>query len=494
MKKVYLVGAGPGDPNLITVRGRELLSQADCVIYDRLAAPELLSLVREDCELIYVGKENRNHTISQQKIHELLLQKAEDKEMVVRLKGGDPFVFGRGGEEALALTEGGIDFEVVPGVSSAIAAAAAAGIPVTHRGLAGGFHVVSAHSQRDCMAELDFEAMARGKDTCLFLMGFRELAQIVEGLLGAGMPGDMDIALISCGTMPGQRVCQGTLATITEMAEQADLVPPVLIAVGRTVALRKKLDSRKKGCFLVPGIGSSPGGLAAMLREKGLEANEIRLSEIVLLDWISDDNNRERELPDWLFFTSRNGVKGFFYGLNRAGWDIRRFSACKVAAVGEKTAEELRKYGICADFIPDRADAGHLAREWREQAAEEASVWYLKASDAVNHMAEYLAGHSALTEIAVYENRFVKLPDMPNLHRYDGILFTSGMLARQLFRTCPGSRAAVESCPVFSIGPKCTETLRSLGCQRIYEASDVSYESLAEEVWQYWYRCQDILS
>ncbi len=197
MSKVYLVGAGPGDPELITVRGRELLSQADCVVYDRLASPELLGYVREDCELIYVGKESGQHTLGQSEINALLVERARERDLVVRLKGGDPFVFGRGGEEILALIEHGVDFEVVPGVSSATAGVAAAGIPATHRGIAGGFHVVTAHDRRNRLADIDFAAMARGSDTCIFLMGLGVLGEIAERLAEAGMPADMDAIVIS---------------------------------------------------------------------------------------------------------------------------------------------------------------------------------------------------------------------------------------------------------------------------------------------------------
>ena len=211
MGKVALVGAGPGDEGLLTVRGLELIKKADCLIYDRLLNVRCLALTKENCEKIYVGKENHNHTMKQDDINELLYKKSKEYELVVRLKGGDPYVFGRGGEEALFLNTKGVEVEVVPGISSSVAAAALAGIPLTHRGLSKGFMVITAHNQKDAISEIDFSLLTDEDITLVFLMGLSHVGDIAKGLIDAGRRADTPAAVISCGTTTNQKKCVGTL-------------------------------------------------------------------------------------------------------------------------------------------------------------------------------------------------------------------------------------------------------------------------------------------
>ena len=243
MGTVYLVGAGPGDPELITVKGLKAVQEADCIVYDRLASPELLREAKPGCEQIYVGKASHNHTMRQEEINRLLAEKSREYEKTVRLKGGDVYVFGRGGEEGMYLKDCGVPFEIIPGVTSAIAGPACAGIPVTHRGIASGFHVVTAHSQSDQLAEIDFRAMAEGKETCIFLMGLGKLEEIARGLMDAGMPGSTEAAVISCATTARQQVCVSDLEHISRKAGEARLVSPAVIVVGQVVSLREKLGA-----------------------------------------------------------------------------------------------------------------------------------------------------------------------------------------------------------------------------------------------------------
>ncbi len=238
---VYLVGAGPGDPELITVKGLKVIREAGCIVYDRLSSPELLKEAKPGCELIYVGKACHNHTMGQEEINRLLVEKSMEYEKTVRLKGGDVYVFGRGGEEGMYLRAHGVPFQVIPGVTSAVAGPACAGIPVTHRGIASGFHVVTAHSQSDQLAEIDFHAMARGKETCIFLMGLGKVGEIAKGLMDAGMPAATDAAVISCAATPRQQVCVSDLEHIAGKVEEAGLVSPAVIVVGKVVGLREKL-------------------------------------------------------------------------------------------------------------------------------------------------------------------------------------------------------------------------------------------------------------
>ena len=239
---VYLVGAGPGDPGLVTVKGLELIKKADCIIYDRLSSPELLGYAGMDCERIYVGKADRHHTLPQEQINELLVEKAKEYHCVVRLKGGDVFVFGRGGEEGLYLREHGISYTVVPGVTSAIAGPAYAGIPVTHRGVATSFRVITGHRKNgEDLSEPDFTTMSDSKETLIFLMGLSRVRQIVDGLMQAGRNRQTPAAVISHATTEAQEICEGTLENLADRVEEAKLTSPALIIVGDVVVLRRQL-------------------------------------------------------------------------------------------------------------------------------------------------------------------------------------------------------------------------------------------------------------
>lgn len=235
--RVLLVGAGPGDPELITVKGLAALRAADCVVYDRLVSPELLAQAKPGCEFVFVGKENRHHTLPQDEINALLAEKARTHACVVRLKGGDPFVFGRGMEELQYLRARGIACTVVPGVTSAIAGPAAAEIPVTHRGLAQAFHIYTAHDRNDALADLDFASMRDDRATYVFLMGLMKLGEIVARLLAAGKPSDTPVAVVSRATLPTQREVRGTLADIADRVSAAQLESPAVIVVGAVAGM-----------------------------------------------------------------------------------------------------------------------------------------------------------------------------------------------------------------------------------------------------------------
>ncbi|MCI0346348.1 MAG: uroporphyrinogen-III C-methyltransferase, partial [Chloroflexi bacterium] len=287
---VWLVGAGPGDPGLITVRGRECLEQADLVVYDRLAAPELLSWANPTAERVYVGKDPGRHTLSQGEINQLLVERARAGQQVVRLKGGDPFVFGRGGEEALALLGAGIPFEVVPGVTSAVAAPASAGIPVTHRGVASSFAVVTGHedpSKPD--SAIRWAQLAGGVDTLVFLMSVEHVGEIADNLLRAGRHADEPAAVIRWGTTTDQQTVSGTLSRIAQQIEEAGLRPPAVLVVGQVVDLHAKLDWRSRQPLaglrvLVTRARQQASQFSARLRDLGAIPIEYPTIEIVPLD------------------------------------------------------------------------------------------------------------------------------------------------------------------------------------------------------------------
>ncbi|MBD5460926.1 MAG: hydroxymethylbilane synthase [Lachnospiraceae bacterium] len=515
--KVLLVGAGPGDPGLITVKGLEAVRQADCIVYDRLASPELLKEARPECECIYVGKEDRHHTMKQEEINRLLVQKSMQYATTVRLKGGDPYVFGRGGEEGLFLRESGVPFEVIPGISSCIAGPALAGIPVTHRGLAGGFHVVTARSRRDELADIDFAAMARGKETCVFMMGLSMVREIADRLMEAGMPSGTGAAVISQAATPGQRVCVSDLAHIAAQTEREKLPSPAVIVVGDVVGLRDRLQSaenrplrgRRYLVALPGGNSAAPSGeksaaLRQLLEEQGAVVDEVRTGEIVYTGkMLTEKQLRE---ADWLIFTSRNGVEAFWSGLIGDGAgacalagvgsggesaqterpDIRSLAGCRIAAVGEKTAQALRRHGLCADLIPDAWHSDALAEMLAERLKGTEKVWYVKAANADRHLREKLEKICLFQELEIYENREAAL-DLAGLsapEEYDGVFFTCASSVRRLCGAMQAERDTIGRewrwKKVFSIGPKTTAQLAEAEAANVLEARQSTYEGLVE--------------
>jgi len=359
---VYLVGAGPGDPGLITVRGLAALRSADVVVYDRLGvSPALLDHASRNAERIFAGKSARKHAMTQAQINRLLVSKARTGATVVRLKGGDPFVFGRGGEEAEALAKAGFPFEVVPGVTSATAGPAAAGIPVTHRDWAASVAIATAHeAPGKAGSRLDWEALARA-DTAVLLMGVERLADVAKALIAAGKPRTTPAAVIASATLPSQRTVTAPLSRIATAAKRARIEPPAITVVGDVVRLREVLggwDSRplSGARVLVTRTREQAGELSGVLRELGAEVIEAPAIKVEPpRAWTLVDRAVGR-LHDgvyrWTVFTSANGVRFFFTRLRAARLDARAFGRSRVAAVGTGTADALRAFGIEPDLVP----------------------------------------------------------------------------------------------------------------------------------------------
>ena len=357
---VYLVGAGPGDYKLISVKAKEYIETADTIVYDRLADSRLLAWAREDAEMIYVGKASSQHTMKQEDINKLLVDKCKEGKVVVRLKGGDPFVFGRGGEEALELVEHNLPFEIVPGITSAISVPAYAGIPVTHRAVATSFAVVTGHEDpTKGESNMRWDKLATGVDTLVFLMGVENLPHITAKLIENGRFPDTPAAVIRWGTKPEQEVLVTTVGTAADDVEKAGLKAPAIFIVGDVVNLRKKLawfDTKPLfgQTVLVTRAREQASVLTELLEERGarcIEAPAIKIVEpesFALLDTAIGQLNSY----DWIIFTSTNGVDYFFQRLKHAGLDSRVLAKSKVAAIGAQTGGHLEKYGIQADVIP----------------------------------------------------------------------------------------------------------------------------------------------
>lgn len=481
--RVYLVGGGPGDPKLITVGGVCAIRKADCIIYDRLSSPELLEEAKEGCEKIYVGKANHCHTMKQEEINRLLVEKSMEYETVVRLKGGDVYVFGRGGEEGIFLREKGVPFTVIPGVTSGIAGLSYAGIPITHRGVASGFHIVTAHDRRDELADIDFKAMAKGKETCVFLMGLSKVGEIAERLIEAGMSKEAKAAVISCATTVRQKTCVSDLEHIEEEVKRAELISPALIVVGDVVSFRDKLNFFEEyplfgKRYLIPKIGESVTRLKELLSKQGAAVEEVQVGKIVKKS--AEILEEEIKEVGWIIFTSKNGVEGFFESFYKSGLDIRKLAGCRIAVIGEKTAEVLRKYGFYADFIPNQYESDVFAKEFKELLTGEEKVWYVKAGNADGHLKEALKGCCRLEEVVIYENQAVELDleKIGALEEYDGICFTCASSVERMFQ---GLGQKMGQCKRFySIGGRTTACLEDYGVEKskILQASQADYEGI----------------
>jgi len=360
---VSLIGAGPGDPGLLTLRGAEALAAAEAVVYDHLVDPALLAHAHPGAERIYVGKKAGQHTLPQHEINALLVERGLAGQRVARLKGGDPFVFGRGGEEALALVEAGVPFEVVPGVTSA------AGIPVTHRELASSFAVITGHEDptKD-RPTVDWSRLATGVDTLVFLMGVGNLPQIVEQLVAHGRPADTPVALVRWGTMPDQQTVSGILANIVERVQAVGLEPPAVMVVGPVAALRERLRwFETRPLFgqrvLVTRTRQQASALSRRLRALGAAVIELPTIRIAPPDDWAPLDHAISDLPtyDWLVFTSVNGVGHFWARLVQAGLDARALHSVRLAAIGPATAAALKARGLWADCVPDKYVAEAVA-------------------------------------------------------------------------------------------------------------------------------------
>ena len=405
--KVVLVGAGPGDPGLLTIRGREALSQADVVVYDRLVGPAILAMMPEKAEKIDVGKEASHHKVPQWQINQILLDKALEGKNVVRLKGGDPFVFGRGGEELELLVEHGVEFEEVPGITSAIAASAYAGIPVTHRDFCSSLHIITGHAKAGAELSIDFEALVRTKGTLVFLMGVTAMPKIVEGLLQAGMDPKMPAAMVESGTTPAQRRCDATLETLPERAAAMGIHSPAIIIVGKVCALAKDFCWFEKRPLrgqkiLVTRPKERAGTLSDKLRALGADVVEYPCIETVPIVPCPEMECALGQIQayQWLAFTSPAGVEAFWNCLRGMGKDARQLGGVRLAAIGSGTARALAGHGLTADLIPSVYDAAHLGAELAEQGGK---VLILRAEIGSTALTEALEkGNMAYDDIPVY--------------------------------------------------------------------------------------------
>ena len=484
--KVVLVGAGPGDPGLLTWKGKKALEQADVVVYDRLVSPAVLDLIPPGVRRINVGKEAACHPVPQERINEILLEQARAGHRVVRLKGGDPFVFGRGGEELELLARSGVDFEEIPGVTSAIAAPAYAGIPVTHRDYASSLHIITGHARAGKELEIDFPALVRAGGTLVFAMGVSALPRITAGLMEAGMDGATPAALVENGTLPVQRRCVATLATLTQRSAEMEIRSPAVIVVGEVCTLsdafcwveKQPLHGRR---ILVTRPRDRAGALSEKLRDLGAEVWEYPCIETVPLVPCPDMETALGNLKayEWLVFTSPAGVEVFGNQMRTLGWDGRNLAGIRLAALGPGTARALSILGLRTDFMPAVYDAAHLGQELPARGR----VLILRAAQGSPALTETLARRTiAYDDIAVYRTVLTG-PDTVLAQAVEegavsAVTFTSASTVRGFLRAV-GTRADLSRITALCIGQQTAAEARSHGL-RAEVAREATPEALVE--------------
>ena len=474
--KVYLIGAGPGDPELLTLKGKRCLEEADVIVGDYLADPRLLRFMRPDAEYIYVGKKAGNHTMKQHEISELLAKKGEEGHIVARLKGGDPFVFGRGGEEIEVLRQHGVPFEEVPGITSAIAAPAYAGIPVTHRGVAASFAVITGHEDptKD-RSSIHWDKLAGGVDTLIFLMGVGHTAMIASQLMKYGRDPSTPAAFVRWGTRPYQETYTTTLAHAAEDVDRLGIQPPAVFVVGDVVNLRDTMDwFDNRPLFgkriVVTRSRSQASKLVHVLDAKGALCEEI---PTILIDSPSDEYQGMDEsidaLPnyDWIIFTSQNGVNCFFQRLYKQGKDARALGHLRIGAIGPVTARELNHYGLHADCVPKKYKAEDLLEEMKHQVKPGESILIPRAKEARSILPEGLTDIGAKVKVV---EAYQTIPDKENKEKLisllekkevDIITFTSSSTVHNLIKQIDGRIELLEGVSLACIGPITADTCRS---------------------------------
>ena len=487
--RVYLVGAGPGDPGLMSVRSLELIAIADAVFYDRLIPPGALAGARSDAELVYVGKQPGVPSVPQEEIGERLIEAAREGKSVVRLKGGDPFVFGRGGEEGEALREAGVEFEVVPGITAGVAATAYAGIPVTHRDDASAVAFVTGHEDPEKPeSALDWEALAHFPGTLVFYMGVKRIGDNAAALIAAGRDQQEPAAAIERGTMAGQRTVTATLGTLAEAIAREQVKAPALIVVGQVARRREQLGWLERRPLhgrrvVVTRARAQASGLARTLRELG--ADVVELPAIRVEPRIESQEVREVAgalgVYELVCLTSPNGVRLLFEAMEEAGADARALAGVTVAAIGPGTARALAARGVLADVIPERFVAEGLIEALEDQEVAGTRVLVARAAEARDVLPDALRERGAEVDVIPLYETVREQPDESEIERAqeaDYVTFTSSSTVTNLVEAL-GDRFP-KNARLISIGPVTSETARAAGLQVAVEAERHDIDGLLD--------------
>lgn len=491
---VYLAGAGPGDYKLVTVKTFELIKAADCIVYDYLANPQLLEFSRPGCKIIYVGKKGSAHTLPQNKINQLLVSCAKKYKTVLRLKGGDPFIFGRGAEEALYLKKKSIDFEIIPGVTSAIAVPAYAGIPLTERTKNSSVGFITGHEDSTKKeSSLNWGALVEGLGTLVFLMGVGNLEVIVKKLIAAGKPKNTPVAVIRWGTTARQKTVTGNLMDIVELCRKNKMTAPAIIVVGEAVGLRRYLNWFEKKPFFGQKIAvtrtrKQASKLSEKLSELGAEVIEIPTIEIASLKKDSELKKAFSEKYDWVIFSSQNGVKEFSDFLERNKADSRIFTLSKVCAIGSETEKALRDIGIRADYVPKEFRAEGILQYFNQKNLVGKKFLILRAKQARGLLPEGLKIRKAIVKVIDLYDTVIPKDSAVRLKRIskdgiDWVTFTSSSTAENFMKLIGKSyRNVLKRVKLASIGPVTSVTLRKFGLKPAAEAKVYTIDGLVEAI------------
>lgn len=498
---VYLVGAGPGDPGLITAKGLECIAKADVIVYDRLASPKLLAGAKDDVEMVYVGKASDRHTMEQGDINRLLVEKAKEGKVVTRLKGGDPLIFGRGGEEALELVKEGIPFEFVPGISSGYACPAYAGIPVTHRGVASSVALVTGHEDptKD-ESDIAWDKLATGVGTIVFYMGVKNLPLIVEQLTKHGRSPETPAALIMWGCTGKQKTVTGTLESIVDVAERENVQPPSLIVVGEVVSLRDQLTWWEKlplfgRTIVVTRSRTQASDLVVALEELGAAVIEFPTIKIVPPDSFDaiDEAIGRLDQYDWLIVTSANTVDYVWDRLRAAGKDTRALGHLRVAAIGPATAAKLASIGIVADYIPKEYRAEGIIAGFEERGIEGKRYLLPRALQAREVLPDTLRerGAAAVDVVPAYqtvpdESSGEAIREMLISGEADMVTFTSSSTVKNFVKLVgDDTPQLMNGTAAIAIGPVTARTARDVGLDVAAESAEYTIPGLVKTVLEY---------
>jgi len=494
---VYLVGAGPGDPELITAKGLRCIKTADVLIYDYLAAKALVNQARTDCECIYVGKKGGDHTLSQDGINKLIADKARAGNIVTRLKGGDPFIFGRGGEEAEILVSASIPFEIVPGVTSAIAAPAYAGIPLTHRQFTSTVAFITGHEDpTKGTSNIDWPALARGIGTLVFLMGVKNLPKIVQHLRQNGRTADTPVGLVRWGTTTRQKTVTGTLENIVERVQAAGLKAPAIIVVGQVVELRDTLQWFEQKPLLgkrivVTRARAQASDLVLCLSELGAECIQYPTIEVAAPDsWQKLDQAIDAlSTYHWLIFTSVNGVRFFFERLTAKGLDTRALGHIKTAAIGPATAQCMRQFGLNTDILPPTYQAESVVEAFAREIIKDCKVLLPRAKEARAVLPRELQRMGAkVDEVVAYQTLTTSNDDLQLMSdlqagAIDMVTFTSSSTVNNFKALLPQkAQDLMEGAAVACIGPITANTAKGLGLHVDVVADDFTIDGLCDAI------------
>lgn len=498
--KVYLIGAGPGDPGLLGLKAKECLETADAVVYDRLADPRIIEFCRKDAEMVYVGKASANHTMRQPDINKLLVKLAAEGKTVARLKGGDPFVFGRGGEEAIELLEAGLPFEFVPGVTSAIAVAEYAGIPVTHRHVATSFAVITGHEDpTKGESTINWKGLATAVDTLVFLMGVENIERISSQLIANGRSADCPAAVIRWGTRPEQRTLITTVGQAAADVKATGMKPPAIFLVGEVVKLREQLQwFDNKPLFGKTVVVTRARAQASALTKK-LEAQGARVLEVPAIKIVPpadfaplDKAISEIDTYKWLILTSVNGVEYFFDRLLKADKDSRALCGVKIAAIGSATAKALKGYGITADLIPSAYKAEELADALAADTKAGDKLLLSRAKIARNVLPERLRALGAQVDVVTAYETVADCQNKEELlealesGEASLVTFTSSSTVTNLLDVLGDKKDLLNKVALAAIGPVTAETLEKHGLKPAVSAAEYTIDGLMTAIEEYY--------